>query len=228
MSVCCIALYLCNNMKKIYCLSGLGADEKIFMKLRVKNTELVHISWPDYDEHDELPCYAQKVAAMLPDNNPILLGVSLGGMIGVEVCKIKAIKKLILISSAKTKSEMPPYDGLFGKLMKSKVLPTLLYKMPNMVLMEKFGVESDEDEAMLKWVLRDSDGRFMKWAMRAIALWENETYIEPVAHIHGRQDKMILAENVSADEWIEDGGHMMIYNRADIVSRFIEREIEKT
>lgn len=214
-------------MKKIYCLSGLGADERIFTRLHLHGVELIHIPWPDYDEHDELPCYAQKVAVLIDDENPVVLGVSLGGMIGVEICKMRPVRKLILVSSAKTRHELPPYDGnLFGWLMKSKIVPPFLYKLPNQVLYDKFGAESDEDEALLSAILKDSDGRFMKWAMRAVALWQNDEVPDPVAHIHGRQDKMLLPDNVNADYWIEDGGHIMIFNRAELVSRFVQKEID--
>lgn len=213
-------------MGKIYCLSGLGADERIYARMKLRGRAWVHIPWPEHDEYDELPCYAQKVSALIEDDNPIIMGVSLGGMIGVEISKIRPVKKLILISSAKTRSEMPPYDGLFGKLITSKILPPFVYKTPNPVLMQRFGAETEEDEALLSAILKDSDGKFMKWAMRAIALWQNETYLQPVSHIHGRKDKMIFPENVHADHWIEDGGHMMVYNRAEQVNRIIEQELE--
>ncbi|MCB0697443.1 MAG: hypothetical protein KDC07_08775, partial [Chitinophagaceae bacterium] len=63
--------------------------------------------------------------------------------------------------------------------------------------------------------------------MRAIALWRNDTYEESLtAHIHGREDRMIMAENVHPNEWIEDGGHMMIFNRAEQVSCFVQKEID--
>lgn len=215
------------GMKKLYCISGLGADEKIFVKLKIANAQLIHIPWPDFDEHDELPCYAQKVSALIKEENPLIMGVSLGGMIGVEISKIRPVKKLILISSAKTKNEMPPSDGFFSKMMKSKIVPPFLYKLPNRVLINMFGAETDEDEAMLRFILKRSDARFMKWAMRAIALWQNETYVEPVTHIHGSKDKIIFPNNVHADYWIEGGGHMMIYNRAEQISRIIEKELKE-
>lgn len=214
-------------MEKLYCLSGLGADERIFSKLKIHNAELVHIPWPEHDKYDELSCYAQKVSALIPGDEPVIMGVSLGGMIGVEISKMRNVKKLLLISSAKTKSEMPPYDGWFGKLMKSNILPPFIYKMPNQVMFDRFGAETDEDTALLTAILKDADGHFMKWAMRAIALWQNERVTVPVAHIHGRRDKMIYPENIVADHWIEDGGHMMIYNRAEEVSRLIEQEISE-
>ncbi len=212
-------------MGNIYCLSGLGADERIFARLNLRGRKLVHIPWPEHDEYDELPCYAQKVAALIQDDNPIIMGVSLGGMIGVEISKIRPVKKLILISSAKTREEMPPYDGWFGRLIKSRILPPFMYKLPNAVLMDKFGAETEEDEALLTAILKDSDGKFMKWAMRAVALWRNDNYLQPVAHIHGRKDHMIFAKNVHADHWIDDGGHMMVYNRAEQISDIIEQEL---
>ncbi|MBZ0098268.1 MAG: hypothetical protein K8F30_04250, partial [Taibaiella sp.] len=81
------------------------------------------------------------------------------------------------------------------------------------------------DEYLLRAILKDSDGKFMKWAMRAVALWRNEACPEPIVHIHGRLDRMIFPEHIHASYWIEDGGHMMVYNRAEKISRIIEKEI---
>lgn len=214
-------------MTDIYCISGLGADERIFANLSIKDANLIHIPWPEYDKYDELSCYAQKVSAMIKADNPIIMGVSLGGMITVEIGKIRAVKKSILISTAKTKDELPPYDGWFGKIIKSNLLPGFVYKTPNRVLLNLFGAQSDEDDALVAAILKTSDGQFMKWAMRAIALWENNTFNEPVTHIHGTNDKMLFPDTVNAEHWIEGGGHMMIYNRADEISRIIENELKE-
>ena len=213
-------------MTDIYCISGLGADERIFANLSIKNANLIHIPWPEYDVHDELSCYAQKVSALIKADDPIIMGVSLGGMIAVEIGKLRKVKKSILISTAKTKYELPPYDGMFGKIIKSNILPGYFYKMPNRVLMDRFGAETEEDDALVAAILKSSDGRFMKWAMRAIALWDNNTFNEPVTHIHGRKDQMLFPTTVNAEHWIEDGGHMMIFNRADEISRIIDDELQ--
>lgn len=212
-------------MKNLYCISGLGADERIFWNIKLPGINMVHIPWPEHDEHDELPCYAQKVAALIKEDNPLIMGVSLGGMIGVEIAKFREVKKLIVVSSAKTKDELPPYDGWFGKLMKSKILPGFAYKIPNSILLKKFGAESAEDETLLREILKDSDGKFMKWAMKAVATWQNYSYEEPVVHIHGRNDKMIFPNNINAQHWIDDGGHMMIYNRAEEINSILMDEL---
>lgn len=214
-------------MRNLYCISGLGADERVFRKIRLKGYKMIHIPWPEYDEHDELPCYAQKVAYLIKEKNPLILGVSLGGMVAVEIAKYMPVKKLVIVSSAKTKDEMPPYTNIFGRLMKSGILPPFLYKTPNIILFEKFGTESEEDDAVLSAILRDSDGKFMRWAMKAIAVWDNETIVESLIHIHGTNDKIIFPDNISANYWIDDGGHMMIYNRAAEVSKIIQEELDK-
>ena len=145
----------------------------------------------------------------------------------LEIAKTRPVEKLILVSSAKTKEELPPYNGLFGRLMKSQIIPAPIYKIPNPLMMDRFGAVDADDEPMLKAILKDTDAHFMKWAMKAIALWENHSYEGIlVTHIHGRQDKMIFPGNVNADHWIEDGGHMMIYNRAQQISQIIEKELE--
>lgn len=214
-------------MQDVYFISGLGADERMFMKLKLPGVNMIHVPWAEHDKYDELSCYAQKMSAQIKGENPIIVGLSMGGMIAVEISKIRPVKKLFLISSAKTKSELPSYDSWFGKLMKSRILPGFMYKMPNDILLDKFGAETEEDKALMSITLQDSDGQFMKWAMWAVANWENETFKEPLVHIHGRQDEMIPPENVNAQYWIEDGSHMMVFNRAEEVSSILMDELKE-
>lgn len=78
---------------------------------------------------------------------------------------------------------------------------------------------------MLKDIIRDTDGKFARWASAALLKWKNTSVPSGIVHIHGRQDKMIPPDRVHAGYWIEDGGHMMVYNRAKEISHIIEKEI---
>lgn len=78
----------------------------------------------------------------------------------------------------------------------------------------------------MKRIVLDSNASFVKWASSAILKWNNVNIPERITHVHGRKDKMIIPNNVHADYWIEDGGHMMIYNRAEQISRIIEKELK--
>lgn len=209
----------------IYCISGLGADERIFKKLKIEGANLIHIPWPEYDEYDEMSCYAQKISAQIPVDNPTILGISFGGMMAVEIAKLRPVKQLFLVSTAKTANELTEPGWFFKKLLVSEILPGFVYKSSNKIMLKIFGAETEEEQDLLRAILKDSDGQFMRWAMRAIMLWQNVTIPENATHIHGTGDLIILPGKVNADYWIEDGSHMMIYKRADEVSRIIEKEL---
>lgn len=212
-------------MQKIYCISGIGADERIFKNLHIPGTELVHIRWPEFDKHDELGCYAQKIIPQIKEENPVLLGLSFGGMLAVEIAKIHPVKKIFLVSSAKTKEELPQYGTFFRTLILSRIIPSFLYTVPNTVTYNLFGAKLPDEIQLLKGVFEDTDGKLMKWAMRAITLWRNETYPEPLVHIHGTADKILPMENIHANYLIEGGTHIMIYNRAQEISDIIAKEL---
>ncbi|MBL7683409.1 MAG: alpha/beta hydrolase [Flavipsychrobacter sp.] len=213
-------------MKKIYCLSGLGADERIFANLRIDGAELVHLPWPEYDEHDELPCYAQKMSALIKDENPILLGVSFGGMLAVEIAKIRKVEKVIIVSSAKTKEEIPHFGRFMKFIVTKQVVPAVFFTWPNRFVMQMFGAAIDIEKEMLKGVFRATDGYLVRWAMKAIQLWRNSTYPEPIVHIHGDADKIITPEYIHADYWIKGGSHIMIYNKAEEINTIINKELK--
>lgn len=213
-------------MKKIYCLSGLGADERIFVNLRIDDAELVHLPWPEYDEHDELPCYAQKMSALIKDESPILLGVSFGGMLAVEIAKIRKVEKVIIVSSAKTKEEIPHFGRFMKFIVTKQVVPAVFFTWPNRVVMQMFGADTDNEKEMLKGVFRATDGYLVRWAMKAIQLWRNSTYPEPIVHIHGDADKIITPEYIHADYWIKGGSHIMIYNKAEEINTIINKELK--
>lgn len=212
-------------MQKIYCLSGLGADERIFRNLHLPGYEMVHIPWPEFDHFDELGCYAQKVSVLIPGEDPIILGVSFGGMLGVEIAKMRPVKKLIIISSAKTKNEIPQFGKFFRALITSEAMPGFLYKIPNKYTFELFGAGTDEERNMLRDIMKDSYGQLMRWAMKAITLWRNETYPDHITHIHGDADKIIPPERIHPTHWIKGGSHIMVYNRADEIGHIIMKEL---
>src|ERR1044071_3731439 len=93
--------------RAIYCISGLGADEKIFAKLQLEGYELKHIPWLIPERTETIDAYARRMAASIKEDDPILIGVSFGGMIAIEIARQRPVQKLILISSIKCVAELP-------------------------------------------------------------------------------------------------------------------------
>lgn len=98
---------------KIYFLSGLGADESVFKALHLPGVERVYLNWIEPLPKESMEAYAQRMANRIAEPNPIIIGLSFGGMMAMEIAKLITVKQLILVSSAKTAKELPPYFRAF-------------------------------------------------------------------------------------------------------------------
>src|SRR4029078_2179179 len=102
--------------RTIYCISGLGTDERIFSKLRPVGYTLKYIPQLLPNSQESIIAHAARLAEFIKEDNAILLGVSFGGILGIEISKIKPIQKLIIISGIKSSTELPGWMKVVGKL----------------------------------------------------------------------------------------------------------------
>jgi hypothetical protein len=124
-------------------------------------------------------------------------------------------EKVILIASAKTKTEIPFYYRLAGQLKIHKLLPTTLLKKSNFISNWLFGVTSSFDKELLKTILKETDSTFLTWAIDKIVGWANETKLENLKHIHGTADRILPIRFVNCDFKVNNGGHFMTLNKAN-------------
>ncbi|MCU0404936.1 MAG: alpha/beta hydrolase [Chitinophagaceae bacterium] len=211
----------------IYCISGLGADFRIFSKLKIPGAELHGIEWKMPENHDTLPAFAATLCRQIKHENALLLGVSFGGMLSVEIQKILQLRKVIIVSSCKTRNELPAYMRTAGKIGLHKVIPYWSVTQNKQLNRFIFDTRSREEELYLKrMMLAETRIEFIKRSVNMILHWQNKSCPGNVVHIHGKADKLLLPRNVKADYWIEDGGHFMIWNLADRISEIITKEIQ--
>jgi pimeloyl-ACP methyl ester carboxylesterase len=209
-------------VEKIYCISGLGADHRFFSRLALSDYELVPVLWTRFEATDSLQSYAMKLAVQIKDDDPLILGLSFGGMLAVEIAKVMKVKKAFLVSSAKGQDELSiPGGGIARWLINSGTVPAGILNVPNPLVLNYLGARTNEEKALLRSVISASNGEFMKWALKAIVNWKNNVRPENIVHLHGTADMVIKSANVHPDHWIENGTHIMIYNRAEEVSRII-------
>ena len=84
---------------KIYAIPGLGADARVFANVQ-RYLPLTIIDWKPNEANESIENYAGRMASEIPKNEPfILLGLSFGGVIAQEICRILKPEKLILLSS---------------------------------------------------------------------------------------------------------------------------------
>lgn len=208
-------------MPTIYCISGIGADERIFKRLNIPGVILQHVKWVPPEKKDTIETYAQKLREQIKEENPVLLGVSFGGMIAVALSRQIPVRKVILVSSAKTKFEIPVYYRWYGKLRLYNLISPRLLKWHNRMSNIVFSTKNKEEKELLNTIMHDTDSAFLKWAVKAICRWKNETPPLNTVHIHGKADRMLPARYIKAEHWLNGAGHFMIHNRAEEISRLV-------
>lgn len=215
------------KLKPIYFVSGLGADERVFAWLKIDGYRPVHIRWLQPQVGETLAQYAERLKAQILDPEPILVGLSFGGLVALELAKQVSARQVILISSVKDDREIPIYFKLFRFLPVHRILPfkSLLwavYWLTNWL----FSVEDSNEKRLLKNILTDTDPVFLKWALHRVVVWRSQQIPQEIFQLHGRGDRIFPNRWVKADVEI-DGGHLIVMNRAPVVSQLIEQALVK-
>lgn len=210
------------EIPKIYCLSGLGVDERAFVNIHLAETELVHIPWVDPLPKETLPAYAKRLmeTVQLPAHCN-LLGLSFGGMIATEIAKIHPIKNLILVSSISRSSQIPFKFRIAQFFGLHRLTPAAVLKSSNFITHYFFGTKEGKHKKLLKEILRDTDPHFLRWAIRAMLLWKNDQ--EPkCARIHGSKDRLLPLKG-NCDHYLEGAGHFLLVTHGKEVSTVLQK-----
>jgi pimeloyl-ACP methyl ester carboxylesterase len=213
-------------MQEIYFISGLGANEHAFMNLQLPDIKAIHLKWFQPLPNDTMETYAKRMSELITTKDPIIVGLSLGGMIAVEIAKLIPVKKVILISSAKTQKEIPPYFR-FGRILPiQKWIPVGWIASSYGPIVWFLGAITNEQRDRLKKVIDKSlFYRFDKWAMNQVVHWRNETIPQNIVHIHGAKDKMLPLRFVKADHVINNGTHLMVLTQGKKIAEVLLKEL---
>ncbi|MDZ7613931.1 MAG: alpha/beta hydrolase [Flavobacteriaceae bacterium] len=94
----------------IYFIPGLGTDRAIFehLNLSAEHFNVHFLEWiSPVNTTESLQSYSIRMAEQIKEEHLILVGISFGGVIAQEIAKIRVVKKVIIISSIKSKHELP-------------------------------------------------------------------------------------------------------------------------
>lgn len=210
-------------MEHLYCISGFSADERMFSKLKVSNYQLHFIQWLTPFRNEALHDYAGRMSKQIMHERPVLLGLSFGGMMSIEIAKIIETKAVILISSVKNFHEMPYWMRLAGTFKLHRIFPLRSSWLTQPIQNYNLGVCSTEEKELVYAYRKNVDQRYVNWAINIILTWNNEWKPKDLFHVHGSKDGIFLASRVNANFMIEEGGHLMILNRANEVNSAINK-----
>lgn len=213
-------------MKTIYCISGLGADERAFSKLNIEAYQLKVIQWLQPLPKETIEEYATRMRAEINEENPVLMGLSFGGMLCIEISKQIPVQKIIIISSVKSYQELPLWMKAVGHLKLNKIAPIRSNHKLSLSLQNHFlGITTKEEKEIVAVSRKKHNTSYVQWAVDKVVNWKNNWQHPAIFHIHGDKDRMFPVKRIKPTYTIKNGGHFMIMNRAAEVSVFINQSL---
>lgn len=208
-------------MKHIYCISGFGADERVFSRLEFGDNAVHFISWLIPFKKESIEGYAKRMSEKIQHENPVLIGLSFGGMISIEIAKIIKTSKVIIISSIKSFHEIPLWMRISAKSKFDKIFPLKPFRLLEPIENYKLGIENKDELALVREYRKNIGQQYTNWAIHQIINWKNDWQPENLTHIHGEKDHIFPVKNIKANYIIENGGHFMIMNRSKVINKII-------
>lgn len=208
---------------KIYAISGLGANKIAFEKLQFSEPyQLEFIPWEVPKDNDTVKTYAARWADKIDDTKEFgLLGLSFGGIMAQEIAKIKPPKFLLLFDTIKSDKEKPFWIRWNRTLPLYKLFPIhILNHTSALRCISKAAqyINPHRPNIDAMYTLRDKE--YTRWAIREVIFWDNtSSYNFPVHHFHGTWDYLFPIRNIRQAIPVERGGHLAIYEKADIVNK---------
>jgi len=183
-----------DNKIPIYFMPGLAASSKIFEHIFFDDAiyAFYFLEWKQPQKNEPLTQYVQRLRADIVHENPILVGVSFGGIIVQEMAKLIHVRQLIIISSVLNESEFPPRMVLAQKLKLYYLFPTSLLSNLNYLKYVMVSKSLRKRFDLYKTYLSMNDKNYLDWAFKTILNWKaNATFTNAnVIRIHGENDEV--------------------------------------
>ena len=212
----------------IYFVPGMAANSKIYERIRVdKNRYTTHfLEWKIPLSIDEsISDYAKRMCEEITHDNPILVGVSFGGVVVQEMSKHIATRKIVLISSIKSNQELPKRLKLIQATKIYKLFPArFLENLESHISYFLSDYQQKKADAYKKYMsVRNTD--YLHWAIYNILHWQQQAPLDNTLHIHGTNDRVFPIKHIKACIEIEGGTHVMILTKATVISKILEENL---
>jgi len=197
-------------------MPGMAASPTIFEYLNFSKErfELHFLEWSIPTKGISFTDYAKNICKKIEHENVVLLGVSLGGLLVQEMAKYIKVQKVIIVSSVKSKYELPK-RMLFAKYTRvHKLLPTGLIKNTELVAKYAFGESVTKRLSLYKRYLSVRDKSYIDWCIHELVNWKQDIPDEKLVHIHGDKDTVFPITYINNCIRVVNGTHTMIIHRA--------------
>lgn len=215
---------------KLYVISGLGADKKVFEKIQFpKHLEVVFIDWLIPQPNEEFQHYIDRIISenINTQKDFCLLGYSLGGMIVQEIHKKFPAKKVIILASIKSE---------LGKSQLMKIgMKSGVYKLLSLSL---FNEKSYSFYAFVRYIFDTKNPNilkyfnirhpyYLKWCIEKALEWKTEENPE-IIQVLGDKDIVFPIKNSKPNYVLKGATHLFPVTKAKEVSEILKKEFNFT
>ena len=180
-----ICLFLIGRMLNaqntvLYLFPGQGSDERIFSNIKFDSTyKVVSISYPVPEKGANMKDYALTLKKQIDTTGDYsFIGVSLGGMLCSELTDILHPKKVIIISSAKCRDELPFRYRFQKNIPIYKLFPKGMIKLGARMLQPIVEPDRKKNKATFKSMLKSKNATFLKRSINMIMRWDKKVTIQ--------------------------------------------------
>lgn len=199
----------------VYFMPGLAASSTIFenIKLPEAQFETTLLEWCLPLENESLEDYALRITKEIKHENPVLIGVSFGGILVQEMALHIKTRKVIIISSVKSNKEFPRRMKVAKSTKVYKLFPTSLLSNVEALAKFSFGNTISKRLQLYEKFLQVRDKKYLDWAIENVILWKRDNPAENIIHIHGLQDEIFPSKYITNFIPVKGGTHIMILNK---------------
>jgi pimeloyl-ACP methyl ester carboxylesterase len=199
----------------VYCMPGMAASPKIFEFISLGKPFRMHfLSWIPPQKDEPIDQYAKRMCERIQHPNPILLGVSFGGVLVQEMAQFIDTRKVVIVSSTKSNRELSLPMKMAKKTNAHRLLPTQWIENLDALALFAFGEGIRKRLELYRKYLSERNPDYLDWAVNAIVHWNPSFSTPNMIHIHGKKDTVFPIKNIE-NPFIEiQGGHAAIITKA--------------
>lgn len=214
----------------IYLFHGQGSDYRIFDSIKIDtNYRLNFIEYGIPNKNESLNDFAIRLSSQIDTNSPyVFIGVSMGGMICVELTELLNPEKTIIISSAKNFNELPFRYKFQKKVPIYKIIPRGLIKQSALILQPIVEPDRNKNKKLFQEMLKSKSPLYMKRTVALIINWDRIENSKNIYHIHGEDDHTLPARKIKNINYLlKKGSHMITLTRSEEISKIINSILVK-
>lgn len=203
------------NKIPVYFMPGLAASIAIFERIKLPESEfeMFFLEWEMPYDKETLKEYAKRMTQKIAHENPVLIGVSFGGILVQEMAHFISVRKIVIISSVKSNLEFPKRMVLAKSTKAYKLIPVSLVQNIESLAKFSFGKKVNERLKLYEKFLSVRDKRYLDWAIEQVVLWDRTDVDPDVIHVHGDADDVFPIKYIENCIVVAGGTHVMILNK---------------